>query len=144
MIKKEDLEELEALKIESKNLKERISKLENIPRKIVSDSVQGSSKSFPYIRHTCTIEGLDDSITYRKRKSNLNKRKKMLKDKERAIDKKINQIEYELNYVEEAEIREIIRLKYIDGLTWIQTMYKMNYNSEDTARKKLEKFLKKY
>lgn len=66
----------------------------------------------------------------------------MLEQKQRKIDKKILQIEYELNYIEEAEIREIIRLKYFDNLNWIQIMHKIGYKSESTARMKLERFFK--
>ena len=67
----------------------------------------------------------------------------MLEQKQRKIDKKILQIEYELNYIEEADIREIIRLKYFDNLNWIQIMYKLNYKSESTAKMKLKRIFKK-
>lgn len=64
----------------------------------------------------------------------------MLEQKQRKIDKELLRIEYELNYIEEADIREIIRLKYFDNFNWIQIMYKLNYKSESTARMKLERF----
>lgn len=67
----------------------------------------------------------------------------MYEQKQRKIDKKILQIEYELNYVEEGDIREIIRLKYFDNLNWIQIMYKLNYKSESTAKMKLKRFFEK-
>ena len=67
----------------------------------------------------------------------------MLGQKQRKKKKKILQIEYELNYIEEADIREIIRLKYFDNLNWIQIMYKLNYKSESTAKMKLKRFFEK-
>ena len=50
----------------------------------------------------------------------------MIKDKTYRLDKMRLQLEYELNYVENAELRDI-----------------MKYNNEDTARKKLIRFLEK-
>ena len=140
MLKKEDLDNLEKLKFESNSLTERINKIKSKPQKIIIDGVRGSSKTFPYTQHTVKIEGLDNSITYRKRKNTIKKLEKMLKQKQRKIDKELLRIEYELNYIEEADIREIIRLKYFDNFNWIQIMHKMNYGSDSTARKKLERF----
>lgn len=142
MLKKEDLDNLENLKLESDSLIKRINKIKNKPQKILIDGVRGSSKSFPYTQHTIKIEGLDNSITYRKRKNTIKKLEKMLKQKQRKIDKELVRIEYELNYIEEADIREIIRLKYFDDLNWIQIMHKLEYKSESAARMKLERFFK--
>lgn len=143
MIKKEELEQLENLRKEREDLKERILKLEAKPRKILTDGVKGSSTDFPYTQHTCKVEGLDDSIVYRRRKNTIKKLKKMYISKNIKIDNFINHIEYELNYIQDSEIREIIRMKYEDGLSWIQIMHRRGYNSEDTPRKKIEKFFEK-
>ena len=140
MLKKEDLDNLEKLKFESNSLTERINKIKSKPQKIIIDGVRGSSKTFPYTQHTVKIEGLDNSITYRKRKNTIKKLEKMIAQKQRKIDKEILHIEYELNYIEEADIREIIRLKYFDNLNWIQIMHKLGYKSESAARMKLERF----
>lgn len=143
MIKKEDLEQLENLRKEREDLRERILKLEAKPRKILTDGVKGSSTDFPYTQHTCKVEGLDDSITYRRRKNTIKKLKKILKTKEEKINKAIIHIEYELNYIQDSEIREIIRMKYEDDLSWIQIMHRRGYNSENTARMKLGRFFEK-
>ena len=143
MIKKEELEKMENLRKERENLLERIEKLENKPRKILTDGVKGSSKDFPYTQHNCRIEGLDNSILYRKRKKNIKKLKKMYISKNIKIDNLIKHIEYELNYIQDSEIREIIRLKYEDGLNWIQVMHRRGTTSEDTARKKIERYFEK-
>lgn len=143
MIKKEDLDKFEKLKKESENLEKRIKRIENRPRKILSDSVRGSSKSYPYIQHSVVINGLDESPTYRHGKDTLKKLKKMQKDKKYKIDKMITKIEYELNFIEDSEIREIIRLKYQDGLSWLRIMHELGYSSESAARMKLERFFEK-
>lgn len=147
MIKKEELEQLENLRKESKSLRERIEKLENKPRKILTDGVRGSSSTFPYTQHTCKVEGLDDSISYRRRKNTIKKLKKMLKAKEVKIDKMIVHIEYELNNIEDSEIREIIRCIYEDNLTYNQTAHKLNNKKNkytaDSIRMQLKRFFEK-
>lgn len=143
MIKKIDLINLEKQKEERDSLIKRIKKLESKPRKVIIDGVKGSSTEFPYTQHTYRIEGLEDGIVYRNRKKLLKKLRKILRLKEYKIEKEIIHIEYELNYVEDPEIREIIRLKYQEGLNWIQIMHKMNYKSDSYARMKLERFFKK-
>ena len=67
----------------------------------------------------------------------------MIKDKTYKLDKMRLQLEYELNYVQNTELRDIIRYRYNDNKTWLQIMFLMNYNNEDTARKKLIRFLEK-
>lgn len=71
------------------------------------------------------------------------KYRKMIKEKTYKLDKMRLQLEYQLNYVENAELRDIIRYRYNDNKTWLQIMFLMNYNNEDTARKKLTRFLEK-
>ena len=71
------------------------------------------------------------------------KYKKMIKNKAYRLDKMRLQLEYELNYVENAELRDIIRYRYNDNKTWLQIMFLMNYNSEEKARIKLKRYLEK-
>lgn len=71
------------------------------------------------------------------------KYKKMIKNKTYRLDKMRLQLEYELNYVENAELRDIIRYRYNDNKTWLQIMFLMNYSSESVAKMKLKRFLEK-
>lgn len=139
MIDKQFLEQISSLHNELDDLERRITRIENKETKIVKDSVQGSSTSYPYIRHSCTIEG----VKYPKTKRSRGIYKKQIKSKRAKLDKLINKLEYELNYIEDSEIRQIIRHKYEDNKTWVQIMFLMKYNTEDKARKKLERFLEK-
>lgn len=138
---KELLSQINSTRKEIEELREKIDKINNKPAKIVIDSVKGSSASYPYISHSCVIEGLDNKKIIANKKSR-NKYKKQIKNKEFKLMKLITNLEYELNNVEDSEIRRIIRHKYEDNLNWIQIMFKMNYNSESKARMKLERFLK--
>lgn len=141
MIDKELLEQISALNKELQDLRERLKKLENKELKVVKDSVQGSGTSYPYIKHSCVVEGVEYPKTKNARKTY----RKQIKSKERKLDKLINKLEYELNYIEDkdSEIRQIIRHKYEDDMSWVQIMFKMGYNSEETARIKLKRFLDK-
>ena len=46
--------------------------------------------------------------------------------------------------MQDAEIRNIIRLRYNDNKTWLQIMFEMGNSSESDARMKLERFFKKF
>lgn len=133
MIDKTVFKEIKNLKKECKDLESRINAEENT---VLIDSVKGSSTEYPYVQHNCKIEGIQDYRRYKKYK-------KMLKNKRRDLEKKITNLEYQMNYIDDSEIRQIIRYKYEDDMNWIQIMHKMNFNNEDTARKKLERFLEK-
>ena len=140
MIDKELLEQINSIENELQDVKERIIELNHQPNQTVVDSVQGSSTSYPYIKHSCTIEGSTETFKNRRTR---NKYKKMIKNKEYKLEKLKTQLEYELNYIEDSEIRQIIRYKYEDNLSWVQVMFKMNYSSESTAKMKIKRFLEK-
>lgn len=139
---KKILSQISSIRKEIEELRKKIDKINNIPAKIVVDSVKGSSESYPYIQHNCVIEGLDNKKMIANKKIR-NKYKKQIKNKEFKLMKLIINLEYELNNIEDSEIRRIIRYKYEDDLNWIQIMFKMNYNEESVARKKLERYLEK-
>ena len=139
MIDEKSLKEISFLNYELKDLEKRLYEIENKPLRHVIDSVQGSSEFYPYIQHHCTIEGVE----YPKNKKQRWKLRKLIKENKRELEKKINNLEYELKKIEDSEIRQIIRYRYEDNMNWVQVMFKMGYNSEDKARKKLERFLEK-
>ena len=139
MIDIKALEQISSLRNEIDDLKERLNKIER--EHTVIDSVQGSSTSYPYILHHCTIEGVEYSRRNGKQKRKL---KKLIVSSTIKLNKMITNLEYELKKIEDSEIRRIIRYKYEDNLSWIQIMFKMQYNSESTARTKLDRFLGKY
>lgn len=73
----------------------------------------------------------------------------MLKSKEVKISKMILNIEYELNYIDDPEIREIIRYIYEDEMTYNQAAHKMNEikakkeYTADSLRMKIKRFFEK-
>lgn len=141
MINKKDLKQIENIRKEIKYFERKLEKLESKPIKIVKDSVQASSTQFPYTRHTAKIEGFENPI-------NIKKYKKLIKSRKYELEKALNHLEYELNNIEDSELRMIIRYRYTDNLNYIQIAHRMNDNdkkiyTEDSVRKKLERFLKK-
>lgn len=136
---KEFLDSIENINNEIESLNKRLEKIENKECTVTRDSVQGSSRSYPYTKHSMQIEGVEVP----KNRHLKQKYRKMIKSKKYKLEKLKVQLEYELNYVKEADIREIIRYRYNDNKTWLQIMFLMNYNSENKARMKLERFLKK-
>ena len=139
MIDIKTLEQISSLRNEVDDLQERLNNLER--EHTVIDSVQGSSTSYPYILHHCTIEGVECSRRNGKQKRKL---KKLISESRIKLDKMLTNLEYELKKIEDSEIRQIIRYKYEDNLSWVQIMFKMKYNSESKARTKLDRFLGKY
>lgn len=136
---KEFLDSIENISNEIKSLEKRLAKIEDKENTVTADSVQGSSRNYPYTKHNMKIEGVEVP----KNRYLKHKYRKMLKSKKYRLEKLKVQLEYELNYVKEADIREIIRYRYNDNKTWLQIMFLMKYNSEDKARKKLQRFLEK-
>ena len=133
---KELLEQISYLHREKKDLTERLEELESKPLKHVKDSVQGSGTSYPFVQHHCTIEGIE----YPKHGNQKRKLRKLIKSAQRNIDKKIKNLEYELEKIEDSEIRQIIRYKYEDNLSWVQVGHKMK-STGDQVRMTLKRFL---
>ena len=134
---KEFLDKIENTNKELESLNKRLFKIENKENTVVTDSVQKSSSRYPYMKHNCVVEGVEVP----KNRNLKHKYRKLIKSKKYKLEKLRLQLEYELNYVKEAEIRDIIRYRYNDNKTWIQIMFLMKYNNEDTARKKIKRFL---
>lgn len=133
--------EIKKLMREYEDINNRLNIEEN---KVVVDSVKGSSSQYPYVEHNCVVEGIQDSKKYRRYK-------KMLNNKKREIGKKLLNFEYQMNYIEDSEIRTILRYKYVDGLKNYQIANEMNngkikYDKEYTAdsiRMQLNRFFEK-
>lgn len=127
---KRRLEQYSSIKAEIKELKEEIKKRE---ARRMTDTVTGSSPEYPFTKHTVTIEGVDygsDLLTRR------------LKEKEYLLDEERIYIEKWLNTVGDSLIRRIIRLKYVECMTWQQVAFRIGKHDEQYPRKKIDKFLK--
>lgn len=133
MISREDLKNLLYLRNEIEHIEKKIDNYK--PSEVVIDSVQGSSPVFPYVKHTIKIEGLEmPKARLNDHYDNLKRYKENLETEEKRIEKEIEKIPY-------SEIRQIIRLHYIDRLSYVQVMQIMDYNAPETPRIKLSRYL---
>ena len=136
----EKLEQYRALVAEVEVLEARQRKTAAKKPDIVTDTVRGSSPYFPYTSHTISITGEDTRHNatlmriQRARSARMAKANRLLAD-----------IEEFLAELEDAKLRRIIEVHYIDGKTWRQTAT-IVYGSpqyEDAARKRVKRFLQK-
>ena len=133
------LTQINSKRKEIEDLQDRLDKSIK-PVEIIVDSVQGSGRNYPYIKHNCVIQGIDERRVMLNKK-NRKKYEKLIKSNKYELEKLIIKLEYELKYIEDSEIRRIIRYRYEDDLNWVQIMFKMGYNAESTARMKHDRYL---
>lgn len=133
MITLEDLKNLTYLQDEIRHIQDKIDNYK--PAEIVVDAVRGSSASFPFTEHTITVEGLE------KKSSNLSKHFDKLNDYKDKLEQEQKRIEDEIEQIPYSEIRQIIRLHYIEQQSYVQIMFKMGYGAPETPRIKLMRYL---
>ena len=119
---KEELEQLQYLKLEVKQLQEE---LKSGPP--TTDSVKGSMDEFPYIEQTIKIFGADESKAGKLRKK-LEKKLKKLQDM-------ISDMEEWLDTIPDSETRLILRLTYRNGLKQEQIADELGYVQSAISKK---------
>ena len=132
-----ELDELLHIKNEIKQLESRIERIEK-QSTMVSDVVQNG-----YKRHA-VIYGVDVKRAYKLETLHEKYKRfnKLLLEKQKEIEDYIETIPF-------SEIRQIFRLRYIDGFSWIKVAHEMNkvYKrkeySEGSVRLKHDRFLEK-
>lgn len=132
---KKQLGQLRHLKTEIELLKKQIGSIET---RTTSDSVQASQVDFPYIEYTAKIEGVDMQEYSRK-----------LRRLQRKLNRKIDELmdaaeetEEYINSIDDSLTRQILFLRYVNGLTWEQVAASIGGgNTADSVRKVSERFL---
>ncbi|MDR2648837.1 MAG: hypothetical protein LBB94_03860 [Clostridiales bacterium] len=132
---KETLEKYLEIKREIKLIEQRLDKLQCQKGQIVSDTVTGCTPERSD-KHVIKITGIDMS-QLRIIENNyqvLARRRKRL----RAME---TEIESFIDSVEDSKVRQIITLRYLDGLTWKAVGRKVyGYSGEDAPRKYFERW----
>lgn len=133
---KEQLSQLKYLKSEIELLKNQIA---NLDYTITTDSVKGSDPYFPYNERPFTITGISKNY-YRKIK-------RLQRKLNRRIEELMDLVEETNEFIESIDdslIRQIIALRYINGLSWGQVAASIGGgNTADSVRKVAERFLMK-
>lgn len=127
---KERLKKLKALVKEAEHLEERIKGLPFETGAYVGDSAKDYRTGFP---RNITIQG------YSTQKHD--RLKRQLRDKLRAIQDEIAELEEWLENVEDSQTRDILRLVYVNGLSYEQTAAELGI-SEKTVQRKINKVLR--
>ncbi len=134
------LEQYRALVAEVEVLEARQRKAASRKPEIVTDTVKGSSPNFPFVSHTISITGEDT-----RHNATLLRIEQARNVRIKKAHKLLAEIEEFIATLEDAKLRRIIEVHYIDGKTWRQTAT-IVYGSpqyEDAARKRVKRFLQK-
>ena len=134
------LEQYRALVDEIKDLEQRKRKASRRANIVVSDTVRGSSDTWPYCARTVKITGVAARHVRSAQRIDLLRRRRQM-----AARELLSEIEEFMVTVDDARMRRMIDLHYIQGQTWRQVANRIYGNSrgEDTARKLVKNFLDK-
>ena len=120
--------------------KEEIRKLKKNRKRILTDTVKGSSHDFPYTLQTYRTEGLAYSVV--KNPNELNRLEETLKERLQNAEKIKHDVEVWLNTIP-MRMQRIIRYKIFEGLTWAEVAIRMGRKATpDGIRKEYENFMK--
>lgn len=145
------LQQYTDIAIEVRDLKDRIERIEKAMQRIreegnVKDTVSGGMGGIQHF----TIEGFPNP-KYARKKSTLLSNKLKLEAKVNELQQMKEDVDEFISRIDKSEIRTILRLYYIDELTWQQVANRMNeYHgkrrryTEDNCRMKAQRFLKKF
>lgn len=120
--------------------KEEIRKLKKNRKRILTDTVKGSSHDFPYTFQTYRTEGLAYSVV--KDPDELDRLEVVLKERLQNAERIKQDVEAWLNTIP-MRMQRIIRYKIFEGLTWAEVAIRMGRKATpDGIRKEYENFMK--
>lgn len=136
-----ELSQYKAIKLELEDLDYRIKQLEKQKDKIITDKVTGSSCEFPFTLQHFNITGVDqeehDLVVMKKYELQRKRQKKyaeLLEEESRIHDY--------IYSIPRSEIRQIVIMTYVDGLTQTEIGRKLHMD-QCTVSKKLSEYVKR-
>ena len=137
MITKEILKQCRDIREEIKDLNKRIEKL-NKSNSIITDSVRGSSKYFPYTEHNYVIAGVNAKKELKKDIC-IKKREELKKELEQVLEN----VTVYIDNLPNSRLRRIFRYRYEDNMGWRQIAFEMGGNvTEDSVRMEHDRYMK--
>lgn len=134
----QDLENYASLRREIAQTRKRLQKIHS-GGTITHGTVRGSSKQLPYQEHVITVYGIpirDRQFVY--------EIEGKLRARIKRFEEQTVKVESFIDTVTDSTVRQIIALRYIDGLEWRQVARRVygNYN-ENTPRMRVQRFFEK-
>lgn len=141
---KKELSQLYNLNREIEHQKDELARLEMKTKDCtVHDSVRGSDTQWPYTEHTIRLYGVSDCVELRACSNEIADIKQLIRLNIEKCMIERNRLERYISAVEDSLIREILRLRYINGLSWLQVANHIGNNTADSVRKAHDRFLLK-
>lgn len=132
--------EVAMLEIQIEEVKKKINKYRT------SDSVKASQTEFPYTQHSVLVSGIPEksySGAWELRKE-LAELKLRLQAREAECDWEYIRLNNYIQSIDDSLIRQILTYKFIENLEWEEVATRIsNHDTENSVRKKFERFLKK-
>ncbi len=129
------------LQIETRELENRIVKLQNKQIKIEFDRVKGSSDVFPYTERSFLIEGYNYPEADRKEATLIKYNNLLCRRKQKCEELKL-QIEEFISNIPDSRTRRVFQYRYIDGLSWQAIAMRLGRVHESYPRKDIhDKYL---
>lgn len=137
---KDLLKQYTDLQIETRELEQRITKLQNKQIKIEFDRVKGSSDVFPYEPRSFTVRGYNYPEADRKEARLIKYNNLLCRRKSKCEDMKL-QIEEFISNIPDSRTRRVFQYRYIDGLEWLRISRIFGKYEESYARKIHDRYL---
>jgi hypothetical protein len=133
---KSELFQLKNISKEIESLKNELREAEyQVETRMTTDSVVGSSPSFPYVQHVIKITGVDVGDYVAK----VMKLKRSLSSRIQELLDKVTEANEYIATIPDSETRIILQYRFINGLTWEQIENDMGI-PHTTAKRKFQKW----
>ncbi len=133
---KNKLKQLTDINKEIKDLESKINRTNRINK--CTDVVEGSSRQFPYTKHSIKLLGKNIEVATKLEQYNDILEKRLLDLLEIKTE-----VELFINKIPESRIRRIIEYRDIEGLSWIKIALKMGGTAtSDSIRMEYNRFFK--
>jgi hypothetical protein len=130
-LKSKELQQLRYLKNELRLLEREYHDAQS---STIVDCVTGSRQQIPFDKHVITIRGVDTVRLTRIRRRLDRKIQELLDEMDRLNDY--------IDSIEDSEMRQIMQLRYRNGLSWQEIAFQIGEHDESYPRKKHNRFLK--
>ena len=136
---RQELRNYISLKGEIAELRQELVELERTAP-VVTDTVQGSSPSLPYAKHSVVIAGVDP-----KAMKKINENRRRLRILIEQYEAQREQVRSWIDAIPDSTTRQIFRLRYLKRMSWVQIAHRLDsYRSPEAVRKIHDRFLKKF